>query len=135
MQYKGDKSRQTENYELIQASLIRVSFGTGSSGLENSQADFPYFLLTERFDPSTSISRNQRLWRRGQIYFDRQGERRVRGGRMRVPQTRGAQFRLFRGSLQLHSRKLSAATKVPQNHPSRFNESVKADDQLRVDVN
>jgi hypothetical protein len=44
MQYKGDKSKQTENNELIQASLIRVSFGTGSSGLENSQADFPYFL-------------------------------------------------------------------------------------------
>jgi hypothetical protein len=44
MQYKGDKNKQTENYELIQASLIRVSFGTGNSGIENSQADFPYFL-------------------------------------------------------------------------------------------
>jgi hypothetical protein len=33
----------------------------------------------------------------------------------------------FRGSLQLHSRKLSAATKVPPNHPSRSNELVKVD--------
>jgi hypothetical protein len=34
MQYQGVESKQTENNELIQASPIRVSFGTGSSGLE-----------------------------------------------------------------------------------------------------
>jgi hypothetical protein len=44
MRYQGAESKQTEYNELIQASLIRVSFGTGSPGLENSQADFPYFL-------------------------------------------------------------------------------------------